>query len=208
MFDRFCEHFEAALDEEKDFHLISTLLLSKSKEAMRFISSFGGKSFKDGLYRVYKLEDAIKWTRIVTKFFPEYDGLIECFGYDWLGRNFALDLSRTENQEPLVLMLDVGTDNVFEIPVTFLDFHEQEIIDYPNESLAENLYTEWMNGGNKPILSSTCVGYKIPPFIGGEDNESNLEVVDLEVYWEITGQLLVQVRELPEEARINNISIS
>ncbi|WP_434798222.1 T6SS immunity protein Tdi1 domain-containing protein [Terrisporobacter vanillatitrophus] len=33
------------------------------------------------------------------------------------------------------------------------------------------------------------MGYKVPLFLGGEDDISNLEEIDMEVYWSVTGQL-------------------
>ena len=37
-----------------------------------------------------------------------------------------------------------------------------------------------------------CVGYKIPLFLGGNDEISNLEITDMEIYWGICGQLITK----------------
>jgi hypothetical protein len=34
----------------------------------------------------------------------------------------------------------------------------------------------------------------VPLFLSGKDEVENLEVIDLEVYWELTGQALQQTR--------------
>ncbi len=38
-----------------------------------------------------------------------------------------------------------------------------------------------------------CAGYRIPLFLGGKDEVENLEVIDLDVYWTIHGQLIRQL---------------
>jgi hypothetical protein len=34
-----------------------------------------------------------------------------------------------------------------------------------------------------------CVATKVPFFLGGKDSVENLEIIDLEVYWSLSGQL-------------------
>lgn len=47
-----------------------------------------------------------------------------------------------------------------------------------------------MVGGDIP--HDKCVGYKVPLFLNGEDNISNLELSDIEVYWGIMGQMIAK----------------
>jgi hypothetical protein len=42
----------------------------------------------------------------------------------------------------------------------------------------------------QPLDHNKCVGYKVPLFLGGEDEISNLDELDMEVYWSIIGQLM------------------
>ena len=51
-----------------------------------------------------------------------------------------------------------------------------------------------------------CVGYRIPLFLGGDDSLENMEVSDMEVYWDMTDQLWEAVKDLPEGTKIGNVS--
>lgn len=173
------------------------ILFSNSIGSIEFLQNYAGATFNDGLYRIHKAEEIDKWNAIVRKTFPELSEFIVCFGYDWLGRHFALDLRRNEGGEPLIIMLDPGTGEVSEIPATFSMFHEEELIVYQNAALAVDFFNNWQEGNKEDLIHSHCVGYKVPPFLGGNDSLENLEVSDMEVYWDICGQLLNKVRNLP-----------
>jgi hypothetical protein len=104
---------------------------------------YAGKTFKEGLYRIYKVNEFAKWNAIVGNAFPEFAEHIACFSYDWLGRHFALDFNRKEKNEPLILMLEPGTGEVLEIPTTFMAFHEEELVDYQDAALAVEFFNQW-----------------------------------------------------------------
>ncbi len=61
-------------------------------------------------------------------------------------------------------------------------------------------------GHSHPV--GICVGYKKPLFLGGSDTTDNLELAKLEVYWEISAQLLNKTRDLPIGTHVNNIGMS
>lgn len=173
-----------------------------------FFVEYAGVTFNAGLYRIHTFESAKKWNSIVGEAYPKFKNQIMCFSYDWLGRQFALDRKRrNENGEPLVLMMEVGTGEVLEIPATFLSFHNEELVDYTVAALAENFYFEWFNSGGRNLSPDECVGYKIPLFMGGKDTISNLEIIDIEVYWGICSQLLNKVKSLPPGKTIKDITI-
>lgn len=172
-----------------------------------FFENYSGSSF-GGLYRVHSVQNIGKWNQIVGDAFPEFSSRIFCFGYDWLGRQFALDRKRIESGESLVLMLEPGTGEVLEIPVNFVQFHEKELIHHADAALAAEAYQEWLSAGNEPPEHGQCVGYKKPLFLNGSDTFENYELTDLDFYWDISSQILEQVRGLPIGTPINNIKIS
>src|SRR5437879_2848436 len=107
-------------------------------ESYRFLmGEYGGATFDHGLYRLRSVPDIPKWNDIVGDAFPDYAKRISCFGYDWLGRHFALDSSRNEGDQSLVLMLEPGTGEVLEIPANFVTFHDDELVDYADAALAQ-----------------------------------------------------------------------
>jgi hypothetical protein len=172
-----------------------------------FLSAHAGASFENGLYRVHPVAEMRRWTTVVAEAFPDFSRRIFCFAYDWLGRHFALDFSRTTNGQFLILMLEPGTGQALEIPTTFVEFHEQELVQYRNEALAGEFYESWLAQRGRSPSFGECVGYKKPLFLGGSDTVDNLEVNDMEVYWSIAGQLLAKARGLPDGARIGNVKI-
>ena len=60
----------------------------------------------DGAYRRHRPEDVEGFTELARQAFPAFAERIECFGADWLGRQFAADLGRVAAGRPQVLMLE------------------------------------------------------------------------------------------------------
>lgn len=164
--------------------------------------------YLDGAYRLHRIADTERFTALARAAFPAFADRIECFGSDWLGRQFARDRARMERGEPLVLMLDPGAGEALEIPADFTAFHEHELIEEPDAVAAFSFYQEWLSAGGAPPRYDQCVGYKVPLFLGGADEVANLEVSDLDVYWTISAQLLAKVRGLEPGTAINRVTIT
>ncbi|QGW82235.1 T6SS immunity protein Tdi1 domain-containing protein [Variovorax paradoxus] len=139
--------------------------------------------------------------------FPSFVGKVTCFGIDWLGRVFALDRTRLIDGAAGVVLLEPGTGAALEIPCNIASFHEVELIQYSEEALAKSFYKQWRSQGGAAPCIDQCVGYKRPLFLGGSDTTDNLELSDLEVYWEIAGQLLEKTRGLPVGTPIQQVNI-
>ncbi|WP_245513827.1 MULTISPECIES: DUF1851 domain-containing protein [unclassified Mesorhizobium] len=128
------------------------------------LSSFSGMSFNHGLYRIVRAQDLAAWSSRIIVGFPAFAGRITCFGYDWLGRTFAIDTKRTEDGEPGVVMFEPGTGEALQIPANIRTFHETELDEYQDAALASNFYATWRgNGGAEPAYDQ-CIGYKVPLF--------------------------------------------
>jgi hypothetical protein len=115
--------------------------------------------------------------------------------------------SRNEDGEPHLAVVEIGSGEVLELPYTFVEFHERLIEEQRAAFLSEN-FNEWKLANLKkiPLDTSSCVGYKVPLFLGGQDEIENLDVVSLDVYWSINGQLRLGVKGLPEEIVITEIT--
>lgn len=172
-----------------------------------FMREYAGATFNNGLYRVHALENRAKWTRLIEEAFPTCKGTISAFGYDWVGRQFALDANQRKDGEPLILMCQPGGADMFEIPCTFLTFHEDELINNSDAPLADVAFRDWIQAGNRAPGPTECVGYKVPLFLGGVDDFENYEVCDMEVYWGITTQFLEVTRNLPPGTPIGRVTI-
>ena len=174
---------------------------------MAFCSTHAGCSFERGLYRIHSAVDMPIWTKLVTEAFPVFRKRVFCFSYDWLGRHFALDLLRKERGQYLILMMDPGTGEALEIPADFNTFHQHELVQFRNEALAVDFFRAWLASYGPTPSSSECVGYKKPLFLGGRDDVDNLELIDMEVYWSLSSQLLQKIQGLPEGTPINDLRL-
>lgn len=153
----------------------------------------GGRAYSGGLYRIHSPDSARAATALVVEAFPEFAHRVSCFGYDWLGRQFSLDATRGQGNDPEVLMFEPGTGEALEIPVPFSRFHDEELVDYADAALAVNFFDKWRRAGGQSPDFNECVGYRTPLFLGGDDEVANLEISDLEVYWTLFGQLRLGV---------------
>ena len=174
-----------------------------------FATEFAGASFAGGLCRFHDADSGTAAQSWIQEAFPQFAHRVTPFGYDWLGRQFALDSHRIQDGEAQVLVLEPGTGEVLEIPTSFSGFHDDELINYADAALAIKFFEAWAAGnpGNWRLGQSQCVGYRIPLFLGGKDDLGNLEVSDLEVYWMLAGQLIQQTRGLPPASQISGVSI-
>ncbi|WP_080402664.1 T6SS immunity protein Tdi1 domain-containing protein [Burkholderia ubonensis] len=166
-----------------------------------FLRFFGGISFNDGIYRVANSELAHRLTEIVSAAFPVFSGRIVCFAFDWLGRIFAVDSGRSVEDERAVVMFEPGTGEALELPCNLMSFHDEELIQYRDAALAENFFLEWKADQKSPSYFE-CVGYKRPLFLGGSDSVENLELIDMDVYWSISEQLIQRLRDAPSGTRV------
>lgn len=166
---------------------------------------FGGCSFDNSLYRVMKPDSIKEWNQTVEDAFPNFVGRVQCFGYDWLGRIFALDSGRLEEGKPGVVMFEPGTGQALEIPCNIVSFHNQELVEYQEEALALAFRAQWLTRGAAPSYDE-CIGYRKPLFLGGQDVLDNLESSNLDVYWTLTGQMIKKAKGLPLGTRLGKIS--
>lgn len=206
MFETFRNLFQP--DEREDLTVVQASPKSGDLEVDQLLEQFGGRSFNQGMYRIISAGAVARWTERATDAFPRFVGRVTPFGLDWLGRLFALDSARHVQGVTAVVMLEPGTGQALEVPCGLVAFHDAELIQYGEEALAESFYKKWRATGGAAPHVAQCVGYKKPLFLGGSDTTDNLELVKLEVYWEISAQLLNKTRDLPIGTNLNNISIS
>lgn len=150
-----------------------------------FMEKYSGRTFLGGLYRIHNKKDIKKWNNIIGKSFPAAYNNVEVFGYDWAGRNFAV-----YDETNTVLIFEPGTGEAFDTGMDFFEFHDEEIPQNHTVCLMSEYFQEWKDSSNCNIAHDQCVGYKVPLFLNGKDEVENLEVSDMEVYWEIMMPLM------------------
>lgn len=159
--------------------------------ATDFLATFQGASFGGGVYKVLQFDDIKKWNEIVLGIFSQFAGQIECFGIDWLGRVFAWDFKNHK-----VLSLDPGFGEAITISCSFAELHNIEFVEYSDESLSTALFHEYVRKNGNLESNNKCLGYKVSPFLGGEDTVDNLEAIDSEVYWSISTEIFNKVQNM------------
>jgi hypothetical protein len=206
MFDRFTASFRLEPPGQKAGVPWADARLSGVTGYLDLAGRVAGCSFENGLYRIHDAETGPQAASLVADAFPHFAARCCPFGYDWLGRQFAIDSARSEGGEPLVLLLEPGTGEALEIPFTFAAFHD-ELDALREPALAGSFFEKWAqtNPGSVPLAATQCAGYKIPLFLGGKDTIENLEVIDIDVYWSLTGQLRSGTRLLPPGTSIGSI---
>lgn len=137
--------------------------------------------FPNGAYKNIPQEKAAKYQSFIRDAFPEKCNVIP-FGYDWLGRIFAVDSGLN------AYMYDVATNEVFKIS-DIEGFFKTELSQYSDDLIAEEVYKEWLQSGGAKPGADHCIGYKIPLMLGGEDEFDNYELSDIDVYWTLTSQI-------------------
>lgn len=155
------------------------------------LGQFAGMSFNGGEYRLHSVTTGPACQALVDETFPEFRGRSKVFAMDWMGRQFGVDFARVVDGEPQILLFDPGCGECFEIPVSFVQFHDVELVESSEAVLAHDVYVEWrsQNPSVGVIGPTKCVGLKVPLFLGGEETATNLEMSDLEVYWSLMGQM-------------------
>lgn len=172
-------------------HSVVASRLFEIEDGRSFLQNYAGCTFGDGVYRVLSCDEIKYWNEAVLQVFSQHRGSIECFATDWMGRVFSWDFNRNK-----VILLDPGFGQALNIPCSFIELHNQEFVDFPDESLSRSLYRDFCNNFKSDVSYDQCVGYKISPFLGGEDNLDNMETVDMKVYWSISSDIFNQVKEL------------
>jgi hypothetical protein len=92
---------------------------------------------------------------------------------------------------------------------TFEQFHNDELVDEADAALARGFFHDWIAAyaPELPLGVQECVGYRVPLFLGGADDVSNLEPSVLAVYWSLCGQLRTRTVELPPGTPIHGVRI-
>jgi type VI secretion system (T6SS) immunity protein Tdi1 len=182
--------------------------LAASYGYSQMAEEFAGRIFENGLYRFHDAVSGPVAEALVAGAFPDFASRACPFGFDWLGRQFAMDSTRIDGGEALVLMMEPGTGEALEVPLTFAAFHE-ELGALREPALAAGFFAEWSTANPTlvPVKLAECVGYRVPLFLGGSDDIDNLELIDLAVYWTVCGQLRLGTLQMPAGTSIRAVSI-
>lgn len=148
-----------------------------------------GLSFGKGIVRIHSEREALRASGLIRESFPAYGDRVVPIAKDWLGRQFAVPLADGAARPGLLLLIEPGSGEVFEIDCRVVDLFNVEMVADPETFLASDLFEEWREENPVMLPSDQCVGFKVPLFLGGEGSVDNLEVCDESVYWSLFGQM-------------------
>lgn len=180
MFDVFRAHFRA-----DQYQSLSRCTVNFRNAQHNLAADLGGISFNRGIFRLVTDDRKSIWAARVSEMFPRYARVVVPFSYDWMGRCFAF----RENNVSQVLMFEPGSAAVLEVPVSLDKFLDEELVHYSDASLAYDLFKKWSLVHSDPISPDDCVGFRVPLFLGGSEEISNLQLIDIDVYWSIHSQI-------------------
>lgn len=149
------------------------------------IDLLGGSTFEHGLYRIHSYETADLWDKIIYECFPSYKEKVNCFGFDWYGRQYATD----RNGKAELFMFDCAAFEDFQLTTSLEEFHNKSLVESRYDTLLEDEFQDWFIDHPDPLHFNQCVGFKVPLFMGGIEDISNLELVDMNFYWAYNHQL-------------------
>jgi hypothetical protein len=172
------------------------LLGSEPKDFADFVARAARDSFENGLFRCLLPNgrpSLVDWNRPDgwRSDWPEFPRLI-AWATDWMGRLWCFDPDHKVKGEPSIVRLEPGMGTVSEWDMKFADFIGRELVEGREDLFSEEYYRDWLAGGGAVPKPDQCVGYRVPPFLGGEDDVPNLEISDLMVYVSLNGQLGAQ----------------
>lgn len=156
-----------------------------------FLNAFLGMQFGNGLFTVFREEDIDTWQKKVAEAFPISEERVSLFGYDWLGNCFGI--TKDETNCGKVILFEIGTGEILSTECYFKDFINNEIPFNTDACLASQFYKKWLYNVGKPTKYGRCISYKVPLFMGGQDDITN-EESDMDVYWSILSQLIIKLR--------------
>ncbi|MDF1815050.1 MAG: hypothetical protein P1V20_22795 [Verrucomicrobiales bacterium] len=192
MYDRFLNKFTLTDNSETKHAVLETELEklnipeNKLEQFRSFLVEFSGKTFDNGLYRIYKNCDLFRATTRLFGIFPGVNGKAIVFASSWIGEQFAIRIN-----DGSVVMLRPETGEAFDVADSIIEFHNRCLVDKTDSALESELFISWLkSNGSTPIPYESCVGLVIPLSLGGVSNDlTNMEICDSDVYIETCSQI-------------------
>lgn len=151
-----------------------------------FAERYAGVDFFGGLYRVHDADSAPVAQDLIAETFEEFAPRAAPFAYDWLGRQWSLDLAAPGASQGVgLLLLDVGAGDVYAADMSLTELHDDELLTGSDGPLIPDMFEEW---GRRfpwelPLARDRCAAFAVPIFRHGECEAANLEPSDIDAYW-------------------------
>lgn len=164
-----------------------------------------GTTFNNGLLRFHNEESGALAQQNLYDFFGDRAAELTPFAVDWRGRHFC----RVQIEGNDVAL---RADSAFMEASPMADYHDTIAFLLQSDGAADMLEADVMEKsfealGVYGLKFTDCIGLKIPAFLGGEEEISNFEVNNMDVYWTFNAQVYNQVKDLPPGTPISEINL-
>lgn len=157
-----------------------------------FAAKYAGASFNKGIFRFYDAKTGPVMQYILEgAFFETKTSHFKVFASDWLGRQYAVTSKVAKDEEPEVVMFEIEENEIYKTSYTFSSFLNAGLYEMCDRTVYFDLFEKWAKENDTSSLKNPykCAGLKIPLILGGHAGFGNMEVVDMEVYWDLTSQI-------------------
>jgi hypothetical protein len=203
MYERFMNRFPP--DASQPARAYANARLLGLEGFVELVSIGAGVSLGEGIIHVHDEGEAKRARGLVGEAFPEFGDAVEPIAEDWLGRQIAVTFAA--NGEAELVLFEPGSGEAFEIDCGISYLFDVELIADPVAYLALDLFEEWKEVNSTTPSRGQCVGFKVPLFLGGSGEIDNLEIIDVEVYWSLLGQLRAGTKNLPPGSTVSQVRI-
>jgi hypothetical protein len=111
------------------------------------------------------------------------------------------------SDEPMVYIFDPASMETSDAETKITDFFNIDLVKHRNETL---FYSRFKSIFKKLKIDQVevdkCLGYSESLFLGGDDDDNNFSIQDLEVYWELQHKIYEKIKDLPDGASVSNIN--
>lgn len=167
------------------------------------LKEIGGSSFNKGAFRIHTFGSSATWSNLLREYFSDLSFNFYCFGYDWMGCMYCYSL----DEQSTVYIFDPADMDTREAETTIEDFFNIDLVKFRKQTLLlDKFESVKINLNIKSVDIDQCLGYKESLFLGGEDKDTNFDVWDLEVYWEMQYKIYFKIKDLPEGAEVGDIN--
>ena len=155
----------------------------------------------DGMLRLVGAGTGPSAQSFIRAGFPEFSTRAVPFAVDWIGRIVGVEPSESRKRDRASL----AHHGRFVRQPAFGDYFDIDLVNDPTTFLESDLFRAWLGAGGPIPSIGQCVGFKVPLFLGGLGEVSNLEVTDIDFYWYVSAELRAQTRSFAPGTTIRNI---
>ena len=162
--------------------------------------------YLNGIYTIVTRKESTILTKMVEAVFPMAGGKIAVYAVDWMGRLFSTDTGILDSKgAATITCFDLAEPSSFTTDKNFEDFHNITAIDMMAELFNLEQYSQWIAKNDPPDDGTSCIGYMIPLFIGGQDSQDNMEKMDRSVYLHTLCELWHSANKLPQGTIVQRV---